>query len=392
MPTEFLTRDLKLAISATPEASYNGILVGASDTYLGMLTTSRDIYIPDKEKQDDTGKVGTGREFPTEQRSGYLTVPSLSISEELNIDLAALILRRAMGGADTVGADIEASLGFYPHTWGMLPNTTAAGRQLPSSSVLWSIGGADYIWGGVCIESYRVEQQGSGVPTFTANLVSSGINKRLRYLTANGLLAVNGSNAYNGPYAGSSGTEYPPAFPAPATQRYMLGAETKLQFNDGSNYVVTDAQRLKNFSLTLTNNIRTDDRRPGDPRINAANPKDGHYVNRLLHGDRTVAAEMTLVLDDTMREFSDAYNDTIITSFKYTARGLFLKKALTPFTESTTNQTTLELTIPKCYFRSVRGSDDNGDAIITISVFPVDDLTNGLLTAKVINNTNTAIS
>lgn len=365
---EYLTRDIKLAISATPESAYNSIKTSNSDTYLGMLTTARNIYIPDKEKQDDTGKVGTGREFPTEQRSGYVTVPSLEISEELNVDIAALLLRRAMGGADTVGAEIEAGLAFYPHTWAILGNNTLVGRQLPSSSIVWSVGGANYMWGGVVVESFRVEQTNANVPTFTAGLVGSGIYKKISDIVS------------------------PPTFPAPATQRYMLGAETQLEFNDGSNYVLTNAQRLKSFSATLTNNHRTDDRRPGDPRITSAQPRDGHYVNRMLHGDRTVAAEMTVMLDDTMREWSDAYNDTIITSFKYRARGNFLKMAASPFTESTSTQSTFELTFPKCYFRSVRGADDSGDAVVTISIFPVDDLSTGPMTAKVINNSITAIS
>src|SRR5687768_13371789 len=123
---EFLTRNLKMAISATPESTYNAIKTGSADTYLGMLTTGRAFYVPDKEKVDDTGKIGTGREFPTEQRSTYVAVPSLEISEELNIDVAALLLRRAMGGADVVttpttnraGAAIAPASTIRDHTWG----------------------------------------------------------------------------------------------------------------------------------------------------------------------------------------------------------------------------------------------------------------------------------
>lgn len=365
---EYLTRDLKLAITATPETTYNAIKSAAGDTYLGMLTTGRAVYIPDKEKQDDTGKVGTGREFPTEQRSGYVIVPSIEITEELNIDIAPMLLRRAMGGADTVGADLESAIGVYPHTFGILGNNTVAGRQLPSSSICWAIGGADFLWGGCVVESFRIDQTNSDVPTFTASMVGSGLYRDISAL----------------------GT--PPTFPAPVTQRYMLGAETQLEFNDGSNYVVTDSQRLKSFSATLTNNHRTDDRRPGDPRITSTQPRAGHYINRMLHGDRTVGAEMTVMLDDTMREWTDAYNDTIITSFKYRARGNFLKKATTPFTESAVNQGTFEITFPKCYFRSARGADDSGDAVVTISIFPVDDLTTGPMTAKIITNSATVIS
>lgn len=419
---EYLTRNLKLAISAAVEASYNTMRVASGDLYYGFQTTARNFYIPDKEKLDDTGKIGTGREWATNQRSGYISVPSLEITDELNIDIAAVLLRRAMGGTDAspvvipsdayynsdATATESTALALYNHSWGMM---TGSSRQLPSSSLLWSLGGADYIWGGVCIDTFKIDQTQSNVPTFSATMVGSGLNKRLSYLTANGEVVVNGSNVYTGPYpnTGAAPALHPPVFPAPTlipapdvgdtypnpVQRYMLGAETKVKFTDPTGtLVLTDAQRLKSFSLTLSNNIRTDDKRPGDPRLLGAtgNPKAGHYVNRLLHGDRQVAAEYSIMLDETLREFSDAYDDNIITNFVYTAAGDWLHKYATPYTVSTTDhQATFEVTLPKAYFRSVRGSDDNGDAIITISIFPVDDLVNGPMTAKMSTNKNTAI-
>lgn len=395
---EYLTRDLKLGISKAVESSYNTMRTGNSDLYLGMLTTTKGIYIPDKEKYDDTGKIGTGQEFPTEQRSGYIAVPSLEIAEELNIDVGAVLFRRCLGGSVTVAAvtDSTATLGAQNQSFGMLPNSS--GRQLPSSTVLWSLGGADYMWGGVVIDQFKIDQSNSNIPTFTATLVGSGLNKRLRYLTANGALAVNGSNAYNGPYAGSTSTEYPPSFPIPTVQRYMNGAESKLSFTDTTGaYVVTNAQLLKTFALTVSNNHRTDDRRPGDPRVDSGNqtsgdPRSGHYTNRMLHGDRTVAADMTVMLNDTMREFTDAYTDDVITSFTYTAAGDLVRKSIDASVVSTSdNQYEFETSIAKCYFRSIKGQDNNGDATINITVFPVYDGTNPVLAARILTNTATTI-
>lgn len=390
---EFLTRNLKIAISTTPESTYNAMKIASSDTYYGMLTTGRAYYVPDKDKLDDTGKIGTGREFPTEQRSTYITVPSLELSEELNIDLAALLLRRAMGGADvvtTVAATPASTI--RDHTWGLdLSGTT---RQLPSSSMVWGIpnSGADFIWGGVVVESYAISQTNSDVPAITVGLVGSGLFKRLRFLTTNGLLAVNGSNPYNGPYPGSAGTEYPPTFPFPATQRYMIGAESELLFTPegGSLYSVTaSGQRMKAFSATLTNNHRTDDRRPGDPRVDSAQPRAGHYVNRMNHGDRTIGGNMTVMLDDTFAEFNYAYNDTVLNSFTYKTKGRFLE-ATAPGVESD-KQSEFELTFPKCYLRSVAGTDDAGDAVLTMGIFPIDNGTTGPMIARVRNNTAAVI-
>ncbi len=389
---EYLTRNLKMAISTTPESTYNQIKTGNADTYLGLLTTGRAFYVPDKEKLDDTGKVGTGREFPTEQRSSYVTVPSLEISEELNIDIGAILLRRAMGGADVVTPVVEVGSTIRDHTFGLdLSGTT---RQLPSSSMVWALGGADYIWGGVVVESFAISQTNSETPSMTVGLVGSGLFKRIRNLTADGNLAVNGSNAYTGPYAGSVGTEYPPAFPMPGVQRYMIGAETELIFTpqtspgvSGTPYIATSAgngQRLKAFSCTLTNNHRTDDRRPGDPRVVSSQPRAGHYVNRMNHGDRTVAAEMTVMLDDSLNEFYMAYNDTIIEAFTYKAKGAYLLN--TAGTAESAKQAEFEITFPKCYFRGVRGTDDSGDAVLTISIFPVDNGSTGPIIARVRNN------
>jgi hypothetical protein len=401
---EFLTRNLKMAISATPEATYNQIKSGTADTYLGMLTTGRAFYVPDKEKVDDTGKIGTGREFPTEQRSTYVSVPSLELSEELNVDVAALLLRRAMGGADVVTAVTNTravpgnpSVAVAPastindHTWGL----DMVNRQLPSSSMLWGIpgSGADYIWGGVVVESYAIAQTNSDVPTITVGLVGSGMFKRLSRLTANGQPAVNGSNPYIGPYAGGAGTEYPPTFPFPTAQRYMIGAESELLFTPegGAAYSVTGSgQRMKSFSATLTNNHRTDDRRPGDPRIEAAQPRSGHYVMRMNHGDRTIGGDMSIMLDESLSEFYYAYNDTVLEAFTYRAKGAYLG-ATAPNTESNA-QSEFEVTFPKAYLRGVAGTDDAGDAVLTMAVFPIDNGTTGPMVARVRNNSATIIS
>lgn len=403
---EFLTRNLKMAISATPEATYNGIKTGAADTYLGMLTTGRAYYVPDKEKVDDTGKIGTGREFPTEQRSTYVAVPSLEISEELNVDIAALLLRRAMGSADVVTAVTNTratpgnpSVAITPastindHTWGL----DMTNRQLPSSSMLWGIvgSGADYLWGGVVVESYAISQTNSDVPTITVGFVGSGMFKRLSRLTANGQPVVNGTNAYTGPYPNTAAAPnlYPPIFPMPTAQRYMIGAESELLFTPagGAEYSVTGSgQRMKSFSATLTNNHRTDDRRPGDPRVESAQPRSGHYVMRMNHGDRTVAGDMSIMLDETLAEFYYAYNDTVLDAFTYRAKGAYLGSS-TPGTESNA-QSEFEITFPKAYLRGVAGTDDAGDAVLTMSIFPIDNGTTGPMIARVRNNSTTAIN
>lgn len=360
---EFLTRDIKLGLSTTPETTYNALKVLGSQ-YLGFEMTGRGFPVPDREKFDNTGKVGTGREFATEQRSGYVLPATMDISDELNSGIAGLLFRRGMGGADlTTPTVVEAGVAFG-HTFSMLNNSGATGRQLPSSSVVYSLGGMDLAWGGCVVNTYQISQTGAAVPTFTAGLVTSGLYKRIRDIS---------------PSFGSVA--------APVAQDYMLGAETSLQFTDSGGtplYVVTSDQRLRSFTLTLENNHITDDRRPGDPRVVAADLHKGWYVNRMLHGERRVTAEFSVMLDDAMREFFDADNDTPITGFIYTAKGYYIGA-------STINQYQFQVTVPKCYFRTPRVSDENGNAVVTLGIFPVEGAGFGLITGQIQNGVSTTI-
>lgn len=358
---EYLVRDIKLGLSATPETTYNAVKVLGSD-YLGFQMSGRAFPVPDREKFDDTGKIGAGNEFATVQNSGYVLPATMEISDDVNSDIAGILLRRALGGADTVpaGADIlEAGIAFR-HKFSMLNNTVS--RQLPSSSVVYSLGGFDLVWGGCVVDTFQLAQTGAGVPTFTAGLVSSGLYKRISAIS--------------------------PAFgsvPAPIAPNYMLGAETEVEFTDGTGlYSVTGALRLKSFTLTLNNNHITDDRRAGDPRVLISDIHKGWYVGRMLHGDRSVTAEMTVMLDDALREYLDADNDSTITGFKLRTKGYYIGA-------STVNQYQFTITVPKCYFRTPRIGDEGGNAVVTLGTFPVQGASFGLITGEIVNGVATAI-
>lgn len=358
---EYLIRDILLGLSSAPETVYNTPYVLGTD-YKRFQMTGRAFPVPDKERFDDLGKIGNGTEFPTYQRSGYVLPASMEIADEVNTSICATLLRRCLGGADPVpsGGDIlEAGVAFK-HKFGML--NTSSGRQLPSSSVVYSLGGLDLLWGGCVVDSFTMAQTNSGTPTFTAGLVSSGLYKDISTI----------SPAFG-------------ALPAIAVPSYHLGAESTVEFTDDGGLVsLTSAQRIRSFSITINNNHITDDRRPGDPRIDVADMKKGWYVNRMLHGDRTVTAEFTVMLDDTLREFLDANTDVIITGFKITTKGYLIGA-------STVNQYQTTIIVPKCYFRTPRVSDEGGDAVVTLAIFPVTGATYGLVTAEVVNGLATSI-
>jgi hypothetical protein len=358
---EYLVRDLKLGLSTTPESSYNSIKVLGSQ-FLGFEMTGTGLLVPDVEKFDDTGKIGAGHEFPTEQRSGYVLPATMSISDELNTDIAAILARRALGGTDLSSPTVVEADVAWGHDFSMKDNTVS--RQLPSSSLVYSLGGADFVWGGCVVDKFGIAQTRSGNPTFTADLIASGINKRIRDISP------------------SFGT-----VPAPVKQNYMYGAETALQFTDEGGtplYVVTSDQRLKAVNIQLDNAHITDDRRPGDPRVLATDMHKGWYVNRMLHGDRKVTADFTVTHDDTMREYFNAVNDSVITGFIYTAKGYYIGA-------STTHQYQFQITVPKCYFRTPKLQANGPDAEMNISIFPVEGSSFGLITVQVQNDVATTI-
>jgi hypothetical protein len=431
---EYLIRDVKLGLSTLPESAYNQMKVLASD-FLGFQMTGTGMIVPDVEKFDDTGKIGAGNEFATEQRSGYVLPSTMSISDELNTGIAAMLAKRAFGGDDLASPTVVEASTAYGHDFAMQANTTT--RQLPSSSVVYSLGGADFVWAGCVVDKFGITQTRSGNPTFTADLMASGLNKRIRDIS---------------PTFGTVA--------APATQHYMQGAETSLQFTDSgtpwtitnvalttnvatitapghnfgvgdsvtvnssnaifngtftitavttntfsyalthadvgtvsatgtatsvsSLYVVTGDQRLKAVNIQLDNAHITDDRRPGDPRVLTADMHKGWYVNRMLHGDRKVTADFTVPLDDKLREYFDATNDRIVTGFIYTARGYYIGA-------STTNQFQFQLTVPKCYFRTPKIQANGPDAEMNISIFPVEGASFGLITCQIQNERSTSI-
>lgn len=399
--TDILFGDLLLGISGIPEPNYNSRVPGYSATgvapapanvnnYLGMLTTGRGFPLPDKEKHTDAGKIGRRRPFMRYQRSGYVLPPTMEIAEEVSADLFAMFLRRCFGGADPTpagGAILEPGAAFE-HKFGFLDTAGAAGRQLPASSVVYALGGADYVYCGVVFDTIRVDQTNANPPTFTAGMVGSGLHYRLRDLSA-APAVVAGKNEIQRP---------DPA--APVDQPYMHGAETYMEFTDVNPAtglartisLTATNQRLRAFTCTISNNHNTGDRRPGDKRIDATTTTKGWYVNRMLH-NRTaepVTAEMTIMLDDSMIEFDDANSDTEITSYKYRMQGDYIEDATGAFTD---HQYTVELEYPKCYYRGVRGTDDNGDAVLTVGIAPAENpsVLYGPVRARVINKRATSI-
>ena len=362
-------RDTILAISTANESTYNGMVVLASDMST-LVTRSTGIPAPVLEKNDDKGVIGNypNGEFASLQRSGFVVPPAFEISNVVSAEMFFKQVRRFLGKADPVpaaGDIIEAGIAFKHHA-AMLANNTAAGLQLPSSTFAFSNNGLDYLYAGCCGNTLQIQQQGGADPTYAIGYVGSGLYKRIRDVA--------------GPVFGT--------LAAPAAQNYMLGPETQVEFTDDSGLLsLTTAHRLRNITINVQNNLRTDLRLAGASPVDPADLKKGWYLDSLTHGDRDAGATMRIALDDTLREFFDANNDTDITNFTMRMRGYKIP------TTAANSRYTVEVVFGKCHFNGQQVTDDGGDAALDINITPCSDGTNfGIVKVDAINGVATAIA
>jgi hypothetical protein len=356
-----------IAISTLPETAYNTMFVLASG-YDSLVTRARSFPLPSNEKGDDTGTIGRGSKsiYPSVQTTGFLEPQVIEIQDKLNVGSFVKQLRRFMGKPELVGdiQVVEAAIAFRHHYYEQDPD--ALGRQLPASDIVYRNNGADFVYGGMVGSSLQLQQAGVADPTYTIQHVGSGLYQRIRDITS-------------------------PAFGTladPATENYMLGPETRVQYTDPTTTrSMTSGRRLKSISFTANNNLDTNDLRAGAPRVNGTGcPGSGWYRDFLNMGDKTATAQFRVTVDDNMFEWTNAQTDAIITNFTWTNKGYCVP------TTAATNQYEVTLKIGKCYFRTPRGGDDNNTLVKDLTVFPVLNASYwGVYKFEVVNGVNAIV-
>lgn len=340
-----LLQQTVIAYSKLPEVSYNGIYVLASD-YNAIVTRARSFPLPSTEKGDDTGVIGGGSKsmYPSYQTTGFLEPIVIEIQDRVNVGSFVTFLRRFEGKPELL-ADVqvvEATKAWRHHYYEQDP--AALGRQLPSTSMVYRNNGADFVYGGTVGSTLQLQQAGVADPMFTLQQVGSGYHQRIRDIA--------------------------PAFGTvaePAAENYGLGAESRVQYTDPvATRSLTSTRRLKSIGFSASNNLDTGDLRAGAPRVNGVGcPGQGWYRDFLNMGNKTASAEFRVAIDDNMREWTAAQNDTVLTSFEWDMRGYCVP------TTATATQYSVKLSIGKCHFRTPRGGEDNNTLIKDLTVFPV---------------------
>lgn len=333
-----------LAYSTDYEPSPNEVIQDASD-YTTYETLARILPIPNAEKQADEQRIGAGAAsaYPTFQRSRVLEPQAIDISDIVNVERFPTFYQQHAGTPEDAGdiAVVEATKAwrhfFYKQNFDDL------GRKPRTRSYIVKNNGAYFAYGGGVSGTLQIQQNGIDDPRFTNGIVTTGYYEDVAAIVGFGTLDV----------------------PTRDPLKDMLGAETVIYYTDPVT-VRSLSGRWKSFNFNSNNNVDTGDLRAGLARVaGAACPTRGWYRAFLNWGDETVGLEFRVAHDDLMREWNAAQLDTVITTFDILMRGSCI-----PTTAANT-QYSVKLSVGKCYFRNIRGGDDNNLAVLDVTVFPV---------------------
>jgi hypothetical protein len=325
--------------------------------------------VPVLEKRDSSDLVGTGFEFAQiPLRVDYWSHPVMTMGEDVNVDLFPLFLARTFGGTNAAPSTLNTT--GKQHT---LLLGTSAQRQLPSSNLIASVGyvddpnpGADFLLMGVVPESVQLAADAGGVPTWAIEMVGSGkFTTPLPTGVRTGLPALVGVD------------------PANIANTYVHPAAVVISYVDGTTVNLATEGRIRSWNFQFNNNLRRDDRRPGDPFRTADDPTTGAFVNRLQRGKRTCAAQVTVSLNEDLAEFVTMSQNRVVDNLAFIMKGELIAGASTP-----TNRQ-IAINIPKAQLRTVTPTNVNDDAALVLDWFPLKG--NGeYMSATVINTHPTA--
>jgi hypothetical protein len=308
------------------------------------------------EKVTDEGRAGNGHEFATAICNTYWSALAAAIADQANFNLHGRLWLRALGGAVTDTTVVSAAA--YKHAANMLP--VASGLQLPSSTVVSELGGASFLFPGVVVERARMSQDGTNPVVCQFDFVGSG--------------------KHRSPHAVTS---------LPAAPSFSCLKPTSiLQYTySGGTVDFTTGCRVRSWFVEVANNhAPTDDRCIGDATQNAGDYgasgglSDAAYLSKLSRGNRVVTAQVVVLLDSTLPEWTRMAENEVLTNITFGAVGSVLD-ATAPTKE------TLKVIIPNGRFRAVQETDSNGKAALTLTFIAMyDSGSGGAAKVEVVNS------
>lgn len=354
----YLQRASELYISKNPESTFNTpVTTGAN--FLKATNPNTIALYPELEKRTDLGRAGS--EFASTQCNTYWLPPGISIADEANFDLYSRLSLRGVGG--TVTDTTVVSSAAYKHSAPML--ASSSGLQLPGSTVVTTISGsgATWLYAGCVVNQMRMSQDGTNPVQIGFELLGTGKHRT--------------------PHAVTS---------LPSTPSFScLSPYAFVSFNNGSAQDLATNCQVRSWSIELANNHNpTDDRCIGDTQqirgdyTTTSGTSASPYVASLNHGDRTVTAEVTVLLDSTLTWWQNMADNTALTNITFGVRGAVLD-AGGPTYEY------LKWIIPNGYISRVQQVDSNGKAAVNLQ-FQATTSSTSILTVEVVNSTASSFS
>jgi hypothetical protein len=314
---------LKIATGLAAESSYNT----ASATFLGWEQLNLDIVSPDSNTENDAAWVGKGNEFAENIFPTYNDVQG-TFEKYGSAEWLTYGLAYALGGVS-----------YSSPTYTITPISPATTLQLPSFSVAEQLpdGGStsiDNLYTGCVMDSFSID-----------------------FKYGPGLKSVSTKGSFRG--SGAVTTPSAITYPAVESEHFALGSGMSLTIN-GVDYVAASSGLEGSFSW---NNALLADL---GYTIGSGTDAKG-FQNRasLLIGARKCAFSFTAFLSSSSAEYTKLRNLTTGT-------------ATMTFLYDSTHTVTIEL--QKVAFEKVENTNVDGIASVRVSVLPMYDLSNGLVT------------
>ena len=468
MGKDNLTRNTRIWLSKRPQVAM-GVEYSAAADFLGIESDQAAWVLPRIRYRNNAGRGGRRHGLATKQCAEVVEHGAYTITAEVNSSYAGRFFLRSVGGPVTSAQ--QGGSAAYLHSAKMLDELIS--RQLPPSTMISILGGADFRLPDMVIDRSRLEQTRNDVPRYSVDWLGSGdFNipngidvRQVETATAAGTVGVSGAGnaqatvtaagmpgsprvvsfavanndtpALWAPKAraalaadpvvsqffvvSGSGTSIvitarlaaaddatmnlalatgtatgitaaptstnttagAKALPEPVDQPCFDGNLTEVFWTDqfGLQTLTGSGCTILNWFIEKANNTKLNDRCAGDPTVTIT---DGSltttpsHVRKMKHGDESVVAQVTLLLDDNIPDwFTYATND-VLTDVTFRPRG--------PIIASTFRHSLAKI-MPKARITDVSPTDFEGEAAMQMTLEAFwDDATNTALKVEVMND------
>ena len=288
-----------------------------------------------------------GRNAPTHLCNTYWTHAEMSIKDDLNSGVPAMITRRGAGGTAT---STLVATGVYDKEFAILP--PQIGSNLPSFDIITQLGAADFLIAGIMTDKLKFAQKGAERVQYEAGLLGSG-----KFTNPSGIV-----------------------MPSPVDVPCFDGFRTVVKYsNAGKSETINLSAlgKILEWSLEHDNKIRRNRRRSGDP-ILAVEGAEAAYVRKQPRGKYETKGSLVFDFED-LSDWKKSVKNEELTDLSFLTRGSKIANVggVDYFNE-------FEIIVPKFSFDSPDTGDDEGEATTPIAIVPLEDpVTKGTFRVRV---------